>query len=652
MQLPLFKPASEWSPPSLADLPSWAGAKRVALDTETCDPQLRKLGPGVRRGAYIAGVSFAIEDGPAHYLPIRHAMGRNLPAANVIRYLRDQARTFDRAIVGANLQYDLDFLAQEGIQFEQAVFRDVQVAEPLLDELADSYSLEALGQKWCRWGKEEGLLKEAARAYGVDPKMDLWRLSPEYVGVYAEQDAALPLLISRRQERQIEEEELQYVYDLESRLLPVLVKMRRRGVLIDQDHLARVEERCLEEERKALNEVRRSTGVALSPDDIWNAQAVARPLVEIGVEVPRTKQGQPSIKKEVLGSIEHPVAEGLQQARRWNKIRTTFCASIKTHMCAGRIHCTFNQLRREREEDGGLSGGRFGRLSSEDPNLQQQPARDPEIGPLWRKIYAPDGDGLWAALDYSQQEPRWTTHWGEVLKLSGAREAGDKYRNDPETDNHQMIADMAGIERKPAKNIYLGIIYGMGGPKLCRDLGLPLGWRVRASKGRERVSKLFEDEEEARAALRRAIDKGWEASIKLAAGPEGQRLMDEIDRKVPFLRGAARAFTRRAERDGFIRTWSGRKCRFPMQADGGYDWCHKALNRAVQGSSADQTKEAMVRIDEAGHPLQLQVHDEIDLTVSSRQHAGEVAEIMEHCVELTVPSKVDVEVGPSWGEAS
>jgi len=141
MQLPLLQPDSPWKAPRLGDLPSWAGAKRVAVDVETCDPLVKKLGPGVRRGAYIVGYSFAIEDGPSFYIPLRHAGGYNIPNPEAgLQYLRDQAKVFTGDLCGANMQYDLDFMAEAGINWDNVNrFRDCQIAEPLLDELQYSY---------------------------------------------------------------------------------------------------------------------------------------------------------------------------------------------------------------------------------------------------------------------------------------------------------------------------------------------------------------------------------------------------------------------------------------------------------------------------------------------------------------------------------
>lgn len=621
---PLFPPDSSWSLPDLSALPSWAEAKRVAIDVETCDPQLKTLGPGVRRDGYLVGVSFAIEDDPtgrAYYLPFDHANGENLERAHVLAYLKAQALTFRGDLVGANLSYDLDYLLEAGVTFTPKAFRDVQVAEPLLDELQDSYSLEAILSRYGLPGKDEMLLRYAAESYGLDPKAGLHRLPPCYVGPYAEADALRPLALLRLQERKIDEHGLWDIYNLESSLLPVLLRMRRRGVAVSDERLHAVEDFCLTKERELYGRVQDATGVLVTTDDTWKPEAFARVLRAIGVTIPKTpKTGKDSVTAELLESVEHPVAPLLAEARRVNKVRTTFVASLREHMTDGRVHTTFHQLRGDDDD-----GARFGRLSSSDPNLQQQPARDPELGPLLRSCFRPDEGKAWACLDYSQQEPRWLTHYAELVGCRGAKEAADRYREDPSLDIYSFIVEACGIERKEAKAILLGKMYGMGGAKLCHELGLPTRW----------------------------IDSSRGPGLVEVAGDEGQALVTRFDDRFPYARALAMATEMRACRQGHIRTVLGRRCRFPRKKDdSGYDWTHKALNRLIQGSSADQMKKALVLADAAGFEVQLQVHDELDFSASSREEAERLADIMRTAVPANVPFRVDVEMGPSWGEAA
>lgn len=653
VQLPLFAPRSDWSPPKVSELPSWEGATRVAVDIETRDPDLKKTGIGVRREGYITGVSFAIqrpedteatlERVPAYYLPVRHEGGDNLDPEHVWAYLRDMAARFKGDIVGANLQYDLDYLAEMGVEFQPRFFRDVQLAEPLLDELRMSYSLDNVARYNGFDGKDQLHLEAAAKMFKVDPKSGMWKLPARHVGPYAEVDARLPLRIINRQEKRIAQEDdrdqmgarLWDLYDLESRCLPALLAMRRRGVAIDFDQLDRVEARAMREEADQLKELSRLTGHNVTLADI-NRPTVVGPAIESVIgKLPRTKTGNFELKSATLQQFDHPAVDALIAAKKFNKIRTTFVESIRRHQVNGRVHCTFNQLRSTDDGSGDSKGTISGRLSSTDPNLQQQPARDPVLGPLWRAIYIPDDGGEWACIDFSQQEPRWLVHFAEVANCRGAHEAAERYRQDPKTDNHDMMTIMIhGQEawdswdkatkkhhRGNAKTIYLGLCYSMGGGKLARSLGLETEWRE------TRSGRAYE-----------------------AAGPEAQAILDDFDSKVPFIRELARRAERVAKERGYIRTVLGRRCHFPPAKDGpGYDWTHKALNRLIQGSSADQTKKAMVEAHEAGIRLQLQVHDELDLTVWSHDEARHLSEIMRNAVPCNVPHRCDIEVGSSWG---
>lgn len=636
MQPSLFTLPSDWKPTQVAFLPHWGEAKRIGIDIETYDPNLKTTGPSVRTGGFIAGVGFAIEDGPTHYLPIRHEGGGNLPESEVLRYLRTEARKFPGILVGANLNYDLDFLAEEGITFPNLKQqRDVQIAEPLIDELQQSYSLEAIALRHGLPGKDEAQLRLAAAHYGIkDVKADLWHLPAEHVGPYGGFDAELPLRILRRQERVIEEQDLWRIFNLECDLQPVLLKMKRWGVRIDQDQLARVEQWALKEEAKHLAEIRRSTGCQLDADDVNKKAALVSVLEAAGVEmVETTESGQLKLDAAVLNAIDHPAAEMIRQARKVNKLRTTFAASIRRHMVNGRIHCSFHQLRATHKM-GDEKGARFGRISCSDPNLQQQPSRD-AFAPMWRSIYVPDDPSdLWISADFSQQEPRMATHYAELMGLPKARNAADEYRTNPKADNHDMMTRLIHPEaanwdtqsqefqkiRKVAKGIYLGLCYGMGGAKLAQMLGLPV----------------------------QTITKPGGQQIEVA-GDEAQALLDTFDARVPYVRGLARLAEARAQQQGYLTTILGRRMRFPRKPEGGYDWTYKALNRLIQGSSGDQIKQVMVDLDRAGVLPQLQVHDEV-CRGGDMETARRIKEIMEGSLPLRVPSRVDLEVGPSWGQ--
>lgn len=645
-QLPLFDGSSSWTPPSLSSLPRWADARRVSIDWETRDETLTSLGPGVRRGGEVVGFGFALEDDSgnrrAFYLPIGHHAGGNLSWENVLAYMVEQAAAYrGRDVVGANLSYELDYAWELGIKFRPGVrYRDVQLAAPLCNELYQRYNLEAICQRLGIAGKDETALRDALAAQsrrGKATKNDLWRLHSKHVGPYAERDVLAPLEAMDLLQKDLEAQELLEVWDLETKLLPILVRMRRKGVRVDLSKVDQIAEWSIKREIEALAEVTRLTGVKLGIEDTRKKEARVDALKAIGVELKLTETGQPQLTKDDLDAIDHPVAEFLRTAGKFNYLRNTFCGSIRDQAVNGRIHTTFNQMRASKEGEGeGEGGARYGRLSSSDPNLQNQPnpEKDPEIGPVWRTIFLPEEGAEWACLDFSQQEPRWLVAFAEQLGLPRAREAAQRFRDDPSTDNHGMMRDLilevtrdeATWGGKPgrtkAKIVGLGLGYGMGDAKLCHDLGLPTEV-IRTKSGR----------------------------LAEIAGPEGKRIMDAYHQGAPFVREFAKKLEEVAAKFGYVRTVLRRKCRFPEIRPGVWDWCHKAGNRVVQGSSADQTKKAMVDADEAGMDwMQLQVHDELDGSISNRDQARQLAEIMRAAVPCNVPHKVDIECGPSWGE--
>jgi DNA polymerase I-like protein with 3'-5' exonuclease and polymerase domains len=674
LQMSFFTPESTWRPPSLSDLPSWKDAKRIAIDCETKDPSLgNKMGSGSLRDGKTVGWSFSIEGGPAFYLPYGHEGGDNLDEVQVKRYLSEQIKHFEGEYVGANLAYDMDYGYSDNFEWNKnAKFRDIQIADPLIYELHMNYSLKAIGERYGIEAKHEILLIEAAKSFGLDFKKGLWRLPARFVGQYAEQDSVSPLEILKKQEEKIDKEGLREIWDLETRTLPALVRMRRRGVLINFDKLQQIENWAETEEMKALDFIKRTTGVKIGFGEVWKPDALAPALEAIGVRLKKTSTGAPQIDRFLLGGNDDPVCEAILRARKVNKLRTTFAQSIRKHSVNGRLHCTFRQIAQE-DEEGDQKGVRYGRLSATDPNMQQQPSpdRDPEIAGEWRKIFIPEHGQIWGCNDYSQQEPRWTTHFAAVMDLPRAREAARRYQENPDTDNHEMMVRLIRgdkwtdwamkespkefkVERGYDKNIFLGLCYGEGGPKLCRDIKQPTRWMYTVGYGDLKHTEYFEDQASAMA-YRMEMQKGY---IREVAGEHGQEILDKFDREVPYVRKLSKAASDRANSVGYVRTIFNRRLNFERREDGTYDYTHKALNRVIQGSSADQTKLALCELDDAGYFIQLQVHDEMDGSFSSVEEAKEVGRIMKDCAvekfsgTIWVPFKVDTEVGPSWGEIS
>jgi Mesyanzhinovviridae DNA polymerase len=670
----------------MSDLPQWGLAPCIGYDVETKDPRLKEkpsVGPGVyRMDGHVVGYGVAIENGPSIYLPIRHEGGDNLPEEGVIRYMRDQSRLFKGQAILANGQYDVDWSQNDGIIFDEAaVLRDIQILEPLIYELHPNMDLDSILERYDEPLKDEELLKEAMIAYNLagkkrtDFKSQLYKCPARYIGAYCEYDAASPIKVFRKMEPKLNSLNLWDIANLETKVMRVLLKMRRRGVLIDLEQLGRMEEWSLREEHKALAEIKSLTGVQLAVGSVWAKEPLVPIFASLGIQLKKMKTkkgGKPEYQIDQALFSDHlkdqPAIMALAWARKVNKVRTSFAKSIRRCLCPdGRIHCSFKQIAMKDESDDKEKGARYGRMSCVAPNLQQQPSRDPEWAleeytKEWRAIYIPEHGSEWGCLDFSQQEPRWTTHFaasvniapgsplakalGWAGKLQGAQETCQAYWDDPNLDNHDFMAKLTGLKRKFAKNLYLGLCYGEGGAKLCHDLGLPTAWAVvfHGQYGK----KIFHTQEAAMEAIENYEGK---AHYFETAGPEGQKIIDTFNERAPFIRKLADVCKARVESSGTIRTAGGRLLHFPRKKDGTYDWTHKALNRLIQGTSADQMKAGMVAIDREMPDffLQLQVHDELDAS-GTREQFAKAAAIMKDCMgQCKVPFRVDVEAGPNWG---
>ena len=616
----LFPTTSEWIPPD--SFPDLSEAKEIAIDLETCDPNMESMGPGwPRNDGYIVGYAVAV-DGWAGYFPVAHGGGGNLDRGLVERWIRKVLETPADKIMH-NAAYDAGWLMASGFAVKGRII-DTMVAAPLLDENRFSFSLNSLGFEYLKETKSEQALKDAANDFGVHAKKELWKLPAMYVGAYAEQDAALTLKLWNHFKILLRKEEVDSIFSLETDLLPIIIELTRKGIRFDRDKCEQQIEAMRRKEEKCLSEIKKTAGVKV---DIWAAASISTAFDKLGIQYPKSATGLPSFTKSFLDSHPHPIARLIVEARELNKTHGTFLSPYLNFSAKdSRIHPHVNQIR---SDEGGTVTGR---LSMANPNLQQVPARHEIIGPLVRSLFLPEEGQLWAANDFSSQEPRLLVHYATLLGLPGSETVAQAYRENPDTDFHQMVADMAGIERKQAKTIGLGLMYGMGKQKLANQLDIPL--------------------------------------------EEASELIGTFHSKVPFLRGTVDAVMRRIENrasGGAISTLLGRKCRFPLWEPA--DWgihkalpyeeaaakygsrikramTYKGLNRLIQGSAADQTKAAMIALHKAGFRILLQVHDEIALSVDNQDQAKEAADIMAKAVNLEVPSRVDVEAGPSWGEAA
>ena len=613
MQFPLFTPPTEWVMPD--GYPDISDAREVAIDLETKDPNLRSHGSGwPRKDGHVIGIAVAVE-GASWYFPIRHENGSNLDAKQTLRWL-SHICSVERDYIMHNAMYDLGWLWAEGIEVNGRII-DTMIVAACLDENRFSYALNPLGRDYLNERKSERDLHEAAQSFGVNAKAEMYKLPAHFVGAYAEQDAALTLKLWQHFKGLIVREDVADVFDLETNVLKVVFEMRKRGVRVDIEKAEELKARLEKQEQEVLA---KAGGQDI---DIWAAASIAKAFDAKGLRYPKTEKTQaPSFTKNFLANHEHELPKAVVRARELNKARTTFIDTILKHNHNGRIHAEAHSLR---SDDGGTVTGRF---SYSNPNLQQVPARNAEIGPMIRGLFLPEEGEQWGAFDYSSQEPRLVVHYASLLKLDGAQGFADQYNVNAMTDFHQMAADIVGVPRKQAKDINLGLFYGMGKNKLAEQLGLDLD--------------------------------------------DAKELFAEYHGKVPFVQQLSEYVVNRASKKGVIRTLLGRKCRFDKWEPNAYgtfkpmshedalaehgpaikrSFTYKALNRLIQGSAADQTKAAMVALHKEGITPLIQVHDELDISVPDKETGSKIKQIMETCVDMQIPSVVDAEYGPSWGEA-
>ena len=611
---PIFKPQTEWLPPQ--DFPDLSKYDEISIDLETKDPDLKIMGSGsVTSKGHIVGIAVAVHDWAGYY-PIRHEGGGNMDHGMVTRWFQDVLNT-PAIKIFHNAMYDVCFLRAERFKIEGKIV-DTMIAGSLVDENRFRYDLGSLGRDYVGVGKNEAVLAETAKQWGIDPKSEMYKLPAMYVGEYAEQDAVLTLKLWQEMKKEIMSQDLEDIFNLETELFPCLVDMRFLGVRVDTEGAHELKKKLLAEEKACLQIVKKQTGV---DTQIWAARSIAQVFQKLNLPFDRTeKTNSPSFTKNFLQNHPHPMVQKIARAREINKAHTTFIDTIIKHEHKGRIYAEINQLR---SDNGGTVTGRF---SYSNPNLQQIPARNKELGPMIRSLFIPEHNCKWGVFDYSQQEPRLVVHYAALQNMYSVGDVLDAY-NEGDADFHKIVADMADIPREQAKTINLGLFYGMGKNKLQAELGV----------NKEKADELFR----------------------------------QYHSRVPFVKQLMDSVMARAQDRGKVRTLLGRLCRFHLWEPNQFGihkalsheaalaehgpgikraYTYKALNKLIQGSAADMTKKAMIDLYKEGITPHIQVHDELDISVDSPEHAQKIKDIMESAVNLEVPNKVDYESGPNWGQ--
>ena len=611
--MPLFKPETEWLPPD--NFPDVSKYDEIAIDLETKDPNLSKMGSGsITKNGDVTGIAVAVKDWSGYY-PISHEGGGNMDRKKVLNWFQSVLNT-DSIKIFHNAIYDVCWIKTLGLNIRGKIV-DTMIASALVDENQMRYDLNNCSRRYIGQGKDEAALYQAAKDWGVDAKAEMYLLPAMYVGAYAEKDATLTYELWQELKKEITHQDLEAIFKLETDLFPCLVDMRFLGVRVDTESAQQLKKELVEEEKECLQIVKKETSIDVQ---IWAARSIAQVFQKLHLPFDRTeKTDSPSFTKNFLKNHPHPLVKHIARAREINKAHTTFIDTIIKHSHKERIHAEINQLR-------GDSGGTVtGRFSYQNPNLQQIPARNKDLGPRIRSLFIPEEGHRWGVFDYNQQEPRLVVHYAALQNLYGVDEVVEAYR-EGNADFHDIVADMAEIPRLQAKTINLGLFYGMGKNKLQAELGV----------NKEKAEDLFR----------------------------------QYHRKVPFVKQLMDNVMQRAQESGKIRTLLGRLCRFHLWEPNQFGihkalpqeqatlehgpgikraYTYKALNKLIQGSAADMTKKAMIELHKEGVVPHIQVHDELDISIINDKQVTMIKEIMENAVSLEVPNKVDYESGPNWG---
>jgi DNA polymerase I-like protein with 3'-5' exonuclease and polymerase domains len=560
----IFEAQKEWICPE--SFPDLKGYKYIAIDLETRDPDLKIRGSGAIIGnGEIVGIAVAV-DGWSGYYPIAHQGGGNLEKNKVMDWIKDVCSS-DSVKLFHNAMYDVCWLRAAGVNINGHIV-DTMVMASLIDENRLSYTLNSISYEFLGEVKDEKALIEAAQSWGIDPKSEMYKLPAMYVGNYAEKDAVLTLELFKVLSREIQKQSLQNVFDLETQLFPCLLDMKFKGVRVDIEKAKLLKQQLTNQEQEILLKVKRETGIE---PQIWAARSIATVFDKLGLHYERTdKSHAPSFTKNFLQEHKHPIVQMIAKAREINKAHTTFIDTILKFTHKGRIHADINPIR---SDQGGTVTGRF---SYANPNLQQIPARNKELGPMIRSLFLPEVDHKWGCFDYSQQEPRLVVHYAATTEPicfdESVTKIVEEFKNDS-VDFHKTVAIMAGISREQAKTINLGLFYGMGKAKLQAELGL----NTKA---------------------------------------EAEKLFNQYHDNVPFVKELMNKTSQFAQTSGSIGTLLGRRCRFNKwepatfgmhtamsfeEAERTYGrgrirraMTYKALNKLIQGSAADMTKKAML----------------------------------------------------------
>ncbi len=579
-------------------------AELISFDTETDALDAMR--------ARLVGISLAVEPGRAAYIPVGHdypGAPAQLPMQQVLDALRPALQDPAKKKLGQHGKYDLHVLRRHGVAM-QGYHDDTMLESFVLNSTATRHDMDSLALRYLGYStiKFEDVAGKGAK------QIPFSQVGIDEASRYAAEDADITLRLHHALQPQLlAEPALDSVYrNIEMPLVPVLASIEANGVRIDTDELRRQSQDLSSRMLAAQQKATELAGRSFNLDSPKQLQAVLFDELKLPAVV-KTPKGQPSTNEEALEAIadQHELPRVILDYRGLAKLRSTYTDKLPemVNPDTGRVHTSYHQ-----------SGAATGRLSSSDPNLQNIPIRTEDGRRIRRAFIAPEGFQLLAA-DYSQIELRIMAHLSEDPGLVRAFEQGaDVHRATAAEVFGRTLEEVTPNERRAAKAINFGLMYGMSAFGLARNLGIDRG------QAQDYVALYFSRYPGVRDFMERmrqqARDQGYVETLF------GRRLyLNDIHARNQGLRaGAERA----------------------------------AINAPMQGTAADIIKRAMVDVDQwlrdSGAPARmiLQVHDELVFETESsfvEDLRLQVVERMSQAAKLRVPLVVDTGVGNNWDEA-
>ena len=583
----------------------------ASIDIETHDPHLKDWGPGsIRNDGFIIGIGC--------YCPEKGIDEFYTPGDATIRsILKDPSivKVFHNGV------YDLDWIMNGPDHIEvRGRCEDTMTRETLLDSYAFSYSLDSCCARHGIEGKNKGqTIDEYWKQVGGKGKAveHLKDIPFPIVGKYCRQDCKATYELFLKQQPLLEQQDLLTANDIEVRLYPLLMDMRRNGFRINMQVLFRLGDQFQEEYDTGMHEIESAYGFEEGTLSLNASSDLYKIWKQEGLPIEYTATGKPSFAAAVLDDCPHPIAQRIKHLKGLIKTQAFFNSWVDLAQ-GDHLYPSFYPAKRD---DGGTVTGRW---SSQNPNLQQVPAREDKHGKEIRSLFIPEEGCILGAFDYKQIEYRVFTHFASG---EGAIEAQQQFNENPNTDYHQMTIDLMGWGdlgkegRHLAKNLNFGSIYGLG-PK---SFAIKFKQNLLHNHPERDPDNLF---------------------------PVAQSLMNEYFRKVPFVKPTCNKIMEVGQRRGYVKTLSGRHQRMPLDKG-----AYKLINYLIQGSASDLLKKGIVDAWEQGVfnvlKLHAQVHDEIVFSIPQTCEGYEACVTLYKCMTeaypLKIPLGVDTEVGPDWG---